>query len=240
MIVYLAHNLINHKNYVGQTTQSLPKRRKAHIYANNNSLIHKSIKKYGKENFEWIILKNCDSKEEMDLWEQIYIKFLSATNRQFGYNISIGGGVSWNLGKHYKLYNDEQKEYFRRLSTGRIVSPETREKIRLSKLGVKRDPVLMKSIFAKRRSYAGDKNPFYKKQHSKETKKILAQKTKDKGRTVSSIEKQRITLQNQFRENPNKFQQLYNAAIRPKSEETKKKMSEARKKYWDKKKAANG
>lgn len=50
-----------------------------------------AIQKYGFENFQIEILKNNLTLEEANYWETYYIKLYDSTNREKGYNISLGG-----------------------------------------------------------------------------------------------------------------------------------------------------
>ena len=55
--IYLIANKINNKQYIGQTV-NFKKRIKEHSYGRNdnkNSLIDRAIKKYGKNNFDFLI-----------------------------------------------------------------------------------------------------------------------------------------------------------------------------------------
>ena len=92
-IIYLITNLINGKQYIGQTT-------KIHLfndYWGSGLLIKRAINKYGKENFKKEILKdNINSKLELDIFEKQYIQQYN-TLIPIGYNISIGGNGG-NLG----------------------------------------------------------------------------------------------------------------------------------------------
>lgn len=258
MIIYLALNKVNNKVYVGQTINPLNLRKKSHLNPSDKNTYHfaNAVRKYGKDKFEWYIILECSDIDELNYWEIFFIKLFKATNRKYGYNmmaggdnrikpkevcekISIGrkGKPAWNKGKHYKLYNDEQKEVFRAMSTGRKHTQEAKDRISESKIGKKRDPETIKKIVKNRRSYKGTANPFYDKKHSDQAKNKIGEAKKSVPRKQKSIDKQRETMQKLFRENPEKFQQLYNQSIKPKSAETRKRMSESRKKYWKREKA---
>ena len=66
-VVYLIWNKVNGRKYVGQTVHSLKRRFKDH--ACSDYYIGKTIRKYGKENFYCGVIKTCESKEELDYWE---------------------------------------------------------------------------------------------------------------------------------------------------------------------------
>lgn len=62
--IYKIVNKINQKIYIGCTINSLEHRFNEHLYrcfkTDNNSKLYNSIRKYGKENFEIILIEECD------------------------------------------------------------------------------------------------------------------------------------------------------------------------------------
>lgn len=110
MLIYKATNIINNKQYIGQTVNSLEYRKRDHISEamrqNNNNHFHNAIRKYGKKSFTWeIIHGNIDTIEELNKLEIYYIGYYNTFEK--GYNMTFGGGGS----------------------VGRKVSEETRKKI---------------------------------------------------------------------------------------------------------------
>lgn len=93
--VYVATNLINGKQYVGQTTQSFEARKAAHLtYSRhpnsvNHYILHQAIAKYGEVNFQWIIAFESDIIEELRSKEKELIALLDTFNN--GYNLTNGG-----------------------------------------------------------------------------------------------------------------------------------------------------
>lgn len=85
-IIYLITNTINNKVYVGSTTRTIDIRWSEHCRANTNSLLHKAIRKYGKEYFVIEVLKVSN---DIDKDEIYYIEALDSIC--YGYNISQGG-----------------------------------------------------------------------------------------------------------------------------------------------------
>lgn len=87
--VYKIENQINHKIYIGETSNP-EKRFRDHINKEEKyvSLIHKAIKKYGKENFSFEVIGWYENWQEM---EQYYIN-LYRCKTPYGYNIEDGGG----------------------------------------------------------------------------------------------------------------------------------------------------
>ena len=79
------------KSYIGQTCRSLEVRAYNGEGYKHSTFFYNAIKKYGFENFSCEILKDNLTLEEANYWETYYIKFYKTTERQYGYNISLGG-----------------------------------------------------------------------------------------------------------------------------------------------------
>lgn len=97
-IIYIATNLKNGKQYVGQTTRSLRERIIGHkcdaLKMKRNVPFILSIKKYGLDNFKWTSF-SCP-EEDLDWTETFLIKELN-TLVPNGYNLETGG----NKNKHH-------------------------------------------------------------------------------------------------------------------------------------------
>ena len=80
MIIYVATNKVNGKQYVGQTINMLEKRRVNHLFDSRNGSMyyfHKAIRKYGEDNFVWETVANAGIMCNLNMLEQIYIKLLN-------------------------------------------------------------------------------------------------------------------------------------------------------------------
>lgn len=164
-MVYVATNSINGKRYIGQTSKTLEQRRRTHernARSGRLSRFYSALRKYGPVVFNWCVL-SIAMKPETDALEKAYIQFYGTRNPLFGYNLSAGGegmsnpsaetlrrmseshkGQSHNRGlKRSAAVCQAMRE--RMLGTayhlGHTHSPETKEKMRLAKLGKKRGPV---------------------------------------------------------------------------------------------------
>jgi len=106
MMVYLLENAINGKAYVGQHRGfDLNKRWTAALtHCEWNPHLHASIRKYGAEAFQRKILAYASCQQELDLLERFFISALQTTNRQFGYNMQLGGRV-WHGGHTQEVRN---------------------------------------------------------------------------------------------------------------------------------------
>lgn len=144
--IYKIKNNINEKIYVGQTTKTLDFRKKEHIRASRytgykNSIIYQAIRKYGIENFTFELVEECENIL-LNNKEIFYIEQFK-TISPYGYNMTEGGEAN-------PTTSWEVREKIRKSALGRKVSEETRKKMSLAQLG--------------------NKNYFYNKKHSQETK----------------------------------------------------------------------
>jgi group I intron endonuclease len=95
--IYMIQCKVNNKIYIGSSL-NIDSRYKQHIkILNNNSKdVNRHLKndwiKYGSENFEFIILEECN-KEVLIKKEQHYISLYKSLNRNFGYNIKEAGNA---------------------------------------------------------------------------------------------------------------------------------------------------
>lgn len=85
--IYLIHNKVNNKNYIGQSKNILSRwtTHRADSKTKNSPLYY-AIRKYGLENFEFSILEECEI-EELPLREDYYIDKYNAYV-PYGYNIN--------------------------------------------------------------------------------------------------------------------------------------------------------
>jgi len=83
--VYLITNLINGKQYVGQTVETIEIRFGNHC-SSKNPVISRAIRKYGKKNFKVEEIDVAYNQEELNLIEGVYISWFN-TLVPNGYNV---------------------------------------------------------------------------------------------------------------------------------------------------------
>lgn len=140
--VYMHINKENNKKYIGITQRNVEKRwQEGEGYA-KQPLFYKAIKKYGWDNFEHKILLSNLTKETAFKMEIQFIKFYKSNQREFGYNISSGGGFVWSGLKHSE--ESKQKMSKTKKLNPKPVSEERRRKLSKKHSG-KNNPMYGKS-----------------------------------------------------------------------------------------------
>lgn len=222
-VIYLIRNRLNGKVYVGQTTHPFKIRYSGGKWWEQSHNVHlkSAVQKYGIDSFD--LMENYDvafSKQELDIKEIIYINLHMSNNREYGYNKRSGGAN----GKHSK----ESKIKMSRAHKGTKLSFETRLKMSVVRKGTnvgESNPMYGKNPYANLSEEAysnllqfksrnmtginnpmygayGELNPFYGRQHSEETKKILSEKAKQRLSEHNPLKGRKIP-QNNYGCNPN-------------------------------------
>jgi group I intron endonuclease len=147
--IYKIINNTNGKIYIGKTRNKNPRNRwREHLQIARNKtvknntyqLIHKSINKYGKENFTFEVIEECISDElgceREKFWIKEYKTFVYEYGSQFGYNLTAGGDGSTGF-KHSKeakekMSKDRKGTRLGKENTfyGKHHTEETKQKIR--------------------------------------------------------------------------------------------------------------
>lgn len=173
--IYAHINKISGKIYIGQTCyKNINQRWRYGEGYKHSPHFYNAIQKYGWDNFEHIILfENICGYELADVIERELIKKYQSNNPKYGYNISDGG------------------------SYGKKLTDETKNKIRITKIGSK-NPNYQKSpghITRKRmsdshkgikqsyewinkRKRVGEQNGMYGRKLSKESIELISKKTR--------------------------------------------------------------
>ena len=122
------HTAPNGKRYYGITKQD-PKRRWLNGAGyKNNQYFYRAIEKYGWDNIEHIILFDDLTESEAKELEQYFIQWYQTANREYGYNISLGG----EGGNH----SEETKQKLSKINKGKSLSEEHKQKMSEAHKGI--------------------------------------------------------------------------------------------------------
>lgn len=186
MIIYSATNTLNGKMYIGQTKKTLNERIVSHYKnrykapAERRTHFQNALIKYPKNVFKWEVISVCETNEQLNTLEASCIKKFDTINN--GYNTTPGGTggdtftnnprkeqIRSRMGKHMigktpwikgRHHTPEVKRILAEAGRNRVISEETREKIRASKIGKKLPPEWCESLSRARKGLlAGSRNP---------------------------------------------------------------------------------
>lgn len=180
--IYKCTNQINGKTYIGFTHKPLTKRiieHKSSAKRGSDYLLHKAIRKYGTDSFNWECLyESFDREFILSTMENHFImENNSYFENGFGYNMTFGG----QGGMLGKKHTEETKFKLKLARNKRVVEPmlgkkhnaDTKEKMSLAKLqnpNTKVQASLAGKISAQKRK----EDPNYKVEQSKRIKEWWA------------------------------------------------------------------
>ena len=203
--IYKITNKLNGKVYIGQSVD-IDTRWRQHINAKDDMLIHKSIQKYGAENFSFEVLLECPA-EMLNDWERDMIALYDCISPN-GYNLTEGGG-GCKCSEETRLKMSEAKKGKSSWNKGIPCSEETRLKMSEAKKGHHI------SEEHKRKISEANKGHHVSEEHKRKLSETL------KGRHLSEEHKRKIS------------DALKGVKQKPHSEEQKRKMKGLKKgKHW--------
>lgn len=236
-IIYVALCTVNQKQYVGQTTKSLQVRWQRHLTRRGRIRgFSQAIKKYGQDAFTLRIVDTAFDADDLNQKEQFWIKTLN-TMVPNGYNLNEGGSVI----RPVDGPSPETRAKMRAAKLGVPRTQDTKDKIRVAFAGKPQSPdVVAKRTESIRATFAIRGEDIAQKISIANTGK---KRTDDVRERMSAARKGK----KQTPEAEAKRQASYRATIiarqaaapppppKQKSVETRQKMSEARKAYWERK-----
>lgn len=207
MFIYLITNLVNSKQYVGQTCKTVEWRWKRHREARgySRSVLHQAIRKYGADSFRVETIATGCSFNCLNYVEQQAIKEYG-TLVPAGYNLKIGGGNGLahpltkkkmsEARKRLPPASAETREKLSRALKGRVFSSEHRAKLSIAFKGNQRAKGVKKTDEEKARISAMNKgrkmSPEFcenQRQRMIGTKFMLGKIPWNKGRKITEAER---------------------------------------------------
>ena len=172
--VYKHTNKINGKMYIGQTCQKPQKRWSNGKHYETSTYFNNAIQKYGWDNFEHEIIATGLTLNEANSLEEKLIIELELMNSDKGYNLRSGGKNN--------LLSKETKRKISESNKNKKVSEATRKKMSEAQRGkvVSEETKKKLSEIAKQRT--GNKNGFYGKKHSEETRQKIGKASKNQSK----------------------------------------------------------
>ena len=192
--IYAIINKETGKMYIGQSV-NIERRFHQHRYGKGKNVcyIDNAILKYGKDNFDYVILFEC-SEKELDSEEQKFIKLYGTYKT--GYNCTWGGDfnpaklpeVRKKISEKNKgrKWSEEQRQKMSKLKTGFKHTEEAIEKIRQASMG-RYWTEEQKQRMSKNRMEDG--NPMWNKNHTFTHNFLLSQQRNTTGYYRVSKEK---------------------------------------------------
>jgi group I intron endonuclease len=173
--IYIWTNLINRKQYVGQTTRTLNQRMSEHKNSAGCPIIHAAIKKHGIEKFK-IISFSCP-EEDLD-WTEGFLQKTLNTISPNGYNLILNehqhrrhNEISIQKMRDNHWDNSGEKNPF----FGKHHTEETKQKISEAESGEKNHnfgkhhrETTKQKMRENHQDQSGENNPFFGKHHTQE------------------------------------------------------------------------
>lgn len=150
MNVYKITNLVNNKIYIGQDSKD------RNDYMGSGKLIIIAINKYGLSSFKKEILDNVNNLDELNEREIYWINFYNSTNKNIGYNISLGGQNSILLNEEFL---DKRNKSISISKKGKLLSEKHKDNI-------KKGCAYLRKNITNTGIRLGEKNGFFNKKHT--------------------------------------------------------------------------
>lgn len=175
MIVYCATNKINGFKYIGITTKFLDERKRQHFYQafseKKKNYFYRALRKYGWENFEWSIIHQASTLEELLERENFFIKEFK-TFKSNGYNETVGGRGCFGW-KHSEETKKKISIASKKSNKGKKLNEEHKKKIGLFFKEKTYEEIMG---LEKANKVISNKSKTYEEKYGKEKSKLIKKK----------------------------------------------------------------
>jgi len=169
MVIYIVHNSITGKVYIGKTKKDPHRRWAEHVaLAKKGSrfYFHSAIRKYGSDAFSLSLLSGwANSEKELSKQEQHFIDLYQSDDDRNGYNLTKGGDGA-PIGNKYCV--------------GRTLSDVTKQKISMKAKGRPTSDTLR---LIRSKNAQGSNNPMYGRSQKETTRNLISQKRLEREKT---------------------------------------------------------
>lgn len=168
----------NNRVYIGQT-KNKRKRWDEHKYdlrrnQHHSVYMQRAFNKYGENSFKHEIIETCSSAK-VDEKEIFWITFYDSTNKLKGFNLESGGNKLKQLAQETKDKISAKNKVNYEHTKFALNSPEAILKRSVSNTGKKRSVKFRNRMKEIAESRTGEKNSFFGKQHTNETKRKIGE-----------------------------------------------------------------
>lgn len=173
--IYIIKNKINNKIYIGSSVD-INDRWRCHIKelkknTHHSSKLQNSWNKYGNNNFEFLVMEECDKNCLIER-EQFYLEKLLKANTDFNYFNLNGFNILVNANNTLGyVFNEDSKQQMSdtKAKKGKLIHNDFNF--------INMDSLYHNNFLTNGNKEHLDKsNPFYGKKHSEESKKIMSEK----------------------------------------------------------------
>jgi len=184
------------KKYYGKTVRTLAARKREHSRNTNHWVFTDALRKYGVDNFKWIIIESIEAydrkslKYKLDEREKYWIAKDNTQDREFGYNMTKGGDGTFGYRREFseehkrkisealrgKKLSEDLKKEISNILKGKKKSKEGRMKMSRARMGIIFSDDHCENI---RKSKMREKNPNWGKSRSEETKIKISESNKE-------------------------------------------------------------